>query len=180
MVYGTVPFGNTQEQRFDVIIVLGFPANPDGTPSPIEKARVMEGVREYQRGVAPMLLMTGGAAHNQHTEAEVMADFAHSQGVPSEAIVRENQALNTIQNAYYSVEIMKTRGWKSAEVVSSPSHIRRASLIFTRFPIRYRVHGAPHPPEVGLLFDTAAYIREIQSTDRIRLLGFTPDRFIPR
>ncbi len=180
LLYGTIPFGNTDDAHFDAIIVLGYPANPDGTVSPIERARVMEGIKEFRRGIASVLIMTGGAAHNEHTEAEVMADFARSQGVPDGAIIRENQALNTIQNAYYSVEIMKARGWKAAEVVSSDSHIRRASLIFRRFPIAYRVHGAPNPPETGILYDVAAYIHEIHSADHIRLFGFTPDRFIPR
>jgi uncharacterized SAM-binding protein YcdF (DUF218 family) len=179
LVYLTISSGNTQRSRFDVIIVLGYPANPDGTPSAIERARVMEGVREYRRGVAPALLMTGGAAHNQRIEADVMADFAVTQGIPASAVLREEQAHNTIENAYYSVRLMQARGWRTAEVVSSPSHIRRASLTFAHFPIEYRVHGAANPTETGWLYGAAAYIYEAWHTDRIRLLGFGPSRYLP-
>ena len=179
LVYTTIPLENTQRTHFDAIIVLGYPANADGTPSPVERARVLEGVREYRRGIAPALIMTGGSAHNQHVEADVMADFAIKQGVPATAVLREEQAHDTIQNAYYSMQLMQSHGWKSAEVVSSRSHLPRASLIFTRFPLDYRMHGAPNPPETGWLYSSAVYVYEARNTDRIRLVGFKPNRFLP-
>jgi uncharacterized SAM-binding protein YcdF (DUF218 family) len=179
LVYTTIPLENTQQTHFDVIIVLGYPANADGTPSAVQRARVMEGVREYQRGVAPALIMTGGAAHNDHVEAVVMADFATCQGVPATAILREERAHDTIQNAYYSMQLMQARGWKSAEVVSSRSHLARASLIFRRFPIQYKMHGAPNPPEMGWLYNSAVYVYEARNTDRIRLFGFKPNHYLP-
>jgi uncharacterized SAM-binding protein YcdF (DUF218 family) len=180
LVYTTIPLENTQQAHFDAIIVLGYPANADGTPSPVERVRVIEGVREYRRGIAPALIMTGGAAHNQHIEADVMADFAVAQGVPAMAILREKQAHDTIQNAHYSMQLMRAHGWQSAEVVSSRSHLPRASLIFARFPLQYQMHGAPNPAEMGWLYDCAAYLYEVQSTDRIRLFGFKSNRYLPR
>jgi uncharacterized SAM-binding protein YcdF (DUF218 family) len=179
LVYTTIPLENTQQTHFDAIIVLGYPANADGTPSPVERARVLEGVSEYRHGVAPALIMTGGSAHNEHVEADVMADFALTQGVPATAILREEQAHDTIQNAYYSMRLMQSHGWKSAEVVSSRSHLPRASLIFTRFPLQYRMRGAPNPPETGWLYTCAVYVYEARNTDRIRLFGFKPNRYLP-
>jgi uncharacterized SAM-binding protein YcdF (DUF218 family) len=126
LTYETIPRGNTQQPTFDAIIVLGYPANADGTPSPIQRARVLEGVREYRASVAPRLIMTGGAAHNSQVEAVTMARFAEAQGVPESAVIVEPQAHDTIQNAFYSVRIMQSHGWRSAEVVSSPSHRSRA------------------------------------------------------
>jgi len=81
-IYETIPRSNTPQSRFDAIIVLGYPANADGSPSPIQRERVLEGVREYRAHVAPRLIMTGGAAHNSQVEAAVMARFAERQGVP--------------------------------------------------------------------------------------------------
>ncbi len=179
IAYRTIPLENTKRAAFDVIIVLGYPTNADGSASPVERARVMEGVREYRRGKAPALIMTGGAAHNQHVEADAMADFAIAQGVPAGAILREEKAQNTIQNAWYSVGMMQTHGWKSAEVVSSRSHLPRASLIFARFPVQYEMHGAPSPGEAGWLYDCAAFVSEARNTARIRLFGFTPSPYLP-
>ena len=111
------PLSNTDHTRFDSIIVLGVPADGDGNPTPAMLARVTEAVREYERGVAPRLIVTGGAAHNQFVEARAMARAAHAQGIPESAIYVEPQAMDTIQNACYSARIMKAHGWRSAEVV---------------------------------------------------------------
>jgi uncharacterized SAM-binding protein YcdF (DUF218 family) len=137
------PDSNTSLTRFDAIIVLGSPADSDGNPTPSQLARVTEAVQEYQRGVAPRLILSGAAAHNQFVESRVMARAAEAQGIPSSAIFVEPQAMDTVQNACYSARIMKAHGWRSAEVVSSAAHLRRAGLIFSRLPIEWRTHAAP-------------------------------------
>jgi uncharacterized SAM-binding protein YcdF (DUF218 family) len=182
----TIPARNTSATHFDTIIVLGYPANLDGTPSPNERARVLEGIREYNSGVAPFLIMTGGAAHNRFVEAHVMAAFAVSQGVPLSAIIEEPQAQNTIQNVYYSSQIMQARHWRSAEVVSSSAHIRRAAMILTRFAnaqptlaFNWSTHAAPWPPEYGLLHRLGISVREAAYCLYIRIFGLPHSRFLP-
>lgn len=137
------PAGNTELTRFDAIVVLGSPADDDGNPTPAQLARVGEAVREYNRGVAPRLILTGGAARNRFVEAQVMAQAAHAEGVPSSAIYLEPEAHDTIQNACYATRIMKAHGWKSAEVISAPAHLPRAGMIFSHMPIGWRSHAAP-------------------------------------
>lgn len=173
-----LPLSNTQATHFDAIIVLGYPAKKDGTPRPETRERVLEGVREYRAGVAPRMILTGGPAHNHFVEADVMAALAESQGVPAEAIFEERQAKDTIQNAYYSVKIMQAHGWHSAEVVSSHSHLPRASLIFAHFPIEWRMHASPWPPEYGVLHRTAAEWYEAVDTARLRITSFPESRFL--
>ena len=137
------PKGNTAQDQFDVLIVLGYPADADGNPSPTELARVTEAVREYGRGVAPRIIMTGGSAHNRFVEAQVMARTAEAQGIPAQVILEEPDARNTIENACDSLRIMRSHSWQSAEVISSPSHLARAAMILNRLPLQWRVHAAP-------------------------------------
>jgi uncharacterized SAM-binding protein YcdF (DUF218 family) len=139
----TAPVSNTSLSRFDAIIVLGSPADRDGNPTPMQLSRVNEAVREYERGVAPRLIVTGGSTRAGFVEAEVMARTAKAEGIPDSAIFEETQALDTIHNACYSARIMKSHGWHSAEVVSVAEHLPRAGLIFERTPIDWRVHAAP-------------------------------------
>lgn len=139
----TAPVSNTSLTRFDAIIVLGSPADRDGNPTPLQLSRVTEAVREYERGVAPRLILTGGTTRKGYVEAEVMARTARAEGIPDSAIFVEGQALDTIHNACYSVRIMKNHGWHSAEVVSTASHLPRAGLIFDRMPIEWRTQAAP-------------------------------------
>ncbi len=144
------PAGNTNRNHFDAIIVLGSPADSEGNPKPTQLAIVTESVREYERGVAPRLILTGGPAHNQFVEARVMARVAHAQGVPESAIFVEPEARNTIQNACYAARIAKEHGWHSAEIVSIARHLPRTGLIFSRLPLEWRTHAAPPlAPESG-------------------------------
>ena len=123
-------------------------------------SRVTEGVREYERGVAPRIIVTGGQT-SRFTEADVMTRIARAQGVPESAIVPERQAENTIQNACFSARIMKQHGWKSAEVVTSPSHLPRAEVIFSHVPIEWRGHAAPSLSEPAAGVPLSASLSEV-------------------
>jgi uncharacterized SAM-binding protein YcdF (DUF218 family) len=160
------PASNTSLTRFDAIIVLGSPADSDGNPTPTQLARVTEAVHEYERGVATHLILTGGAAANRFVEARVMARTAHAQGIPDSAIFVEPEARNTIENACFAVRIMKTHGWSSAEVVSSPYHLPRAGLIFSRLPLEWRTHPAPPLTPGPAASSTSAAIVETLKTVR--------------
>jgi uncharacterized SAM-binding protein YcdF (DUF218 family) len=178
VVYRTIPTSDTNLRHFDTIIVLGTPANPDGTPSPEQRERTLEGVREFKAGVAPTLILTGGPAHNQYIEAHVMATLAIAQGIPPSAVIEEDHAQNTIQNIFYSQRIMTEHGWTSAEVVSSPSHLPRTALILEHFPLLWRTHPAPWPPQYTFWWRAAHYSVEAQSCLKLRLLGFPRTPFL--
>jgi uncharacterized SAM-binding protein YcdF (DUF218 family) len=153
------PTGNTSLTHFDAIIVLGSPADRDGNPKPRQLANVTEAVREYERGIAPRLILTGGAVANQFGEARLMAKTAQAEGIPPSAIFVEPQARDTVQNACYAVRIMNARGWRSAEVISSASHLPRAGLIFSLLPIEWRVHAAaPLEPDAFAWGSTAVEV----------------------
>lgn len=185
-IYLTLPTRNTAATHFDTLIVLGYPANSDGTPSPEQRERVLEGVREYKAGVAPTIMMTGAAAHNQYIEADVMAQLARDEGVPASAILEDVQAENTIQNIYYSARIMHDHGWNSAEIISSPSHLPRTALIVNTFNvdqpnlyINWRTHAARWPPEYSIFRVLALYIGEARNCLILRFNGFPSSRFLP-
>jgi uncharacterized SAM-binding protein YcdF (DUF218 family) len=180
ILYFTIPERNTNLTHFDTIVVLGAPANPDGSPGPEQRQRVLEGVREYKNQLASHIIMTGGAAHNRFVESEVMAQLAIASGVRPSAISEDTQSRNTIQYAYYAVQIMRVHGWRSAEIVSSASHLPRASLIFSRFPIEWRMHPAPWPTSYSILYPWGVYANEAMYCSRLRLLGFERSIYLPK
>jgi uncharacterized SAM-binding protein YcdF (DUF218 family) len=173
------PTSNTTLTRFDAIIVLGTPADSDGNPTPELLARVTEGVHEYERGVAPRLILSGAAAHNQFVEARVMAATAHAQGIPESAIFEEPQAMDTIQNACYAARIMKAHGWRSAEVVSSASHLPRAGIIFNEYPLEWRTHAAPPIEPESTAYPLAAASVETLKTVRHIVWSRWRERCVP-
>lgn len=185
--YVTLPDHNAPQTHFDTLIVLGTPARLDGTPSPEQRERVLEGVREYKAGIASHIIMTGGAAHNSFVEAHTMAQFAAAQGVPPSDILEEDQAQNTIQNIYYSAQIMHHNNWTSAQVISSPYHLGRTALILNTFDIvqpalsiDWRTHAAHWPPEYTLGRELNLYSVEAWRCLQLRVQGFPPSKFLPR
>jgi uncharacterized SAM-binding protein YcdF (DUF218 family) len=172
IVYFSIPLGNTNQTRFDVIVVLGYPSERDGSISPPQRESVLEAIREYRAGVAPALLMTGGAAHNRFVESRVMADFARSQGVPAAAIFTDGVARNTVENAYYSFRILQAHEWQSALIIGMPSHLRRAALIFRYYPIDWRAQAAPWPAERSFSQKIAFWTEEVLYTTYVRIFGF--------
>ena len=160
------PASNTSLTRFDAIIVLGHQADRAGNPTPTQLARVTEAVREYERGVAPRLILTGGAAGNRFVEARVMARSAEAQGIPASAILIEPEAMDTIQNACYSVRMMKEHGWRSAEVVSGAEHLPRAGIIFSSLPLQWRTHAAPPLAVQSAAYQSALTTVEVLKTAR--------------
>ena len=175
------PLSNSSRQTFDAIIVLGTPADSDGNPTPEMLDRVTEGVQEYERGVAPHMMLTGGAAHNGFVEAEVMARVAEAQGVPASVISEEKQARDTLQNACYSERILNSHGWHSVEVVSSASHLSRAAMIFSHLPderLRWRMHAAQNNLTPGY-YSRGAAVLEVLKTVRYLLWAQWTERCSP-
>ncbi len=180
VTYGTIPTHNIDASHFDTIIVLGAPPDPDGSPSSEERARVTEAVHEYQTGRAAHIIVTGGSPHSRQPEGEVMARVAEAEGVPATAVVVESQARNTVENIYFSHQLMEQNGWTTAEVVSSPSHLPRAALILEHYHLGWRTKAAVWPPEYSWRRIGRYYLREVPGTIALRLFGFRPSPFLPR
>ena len=164
----TVPRANTSKKSFDAILILGTPADSDGNPTPELLDRITEGVREYERGAAPILIVSGAAAHNHFVEAEVMARVAQSQGVPASRVILEPKAMDTIQNVCYASRIMREHQWTSVEVISAPSHLPRAAMILQRLPnpkLEWRTHAAPDALTPGY-YSKGAFLVETLKTAR--------------
>jgi uncharacterized SAM-binding protein YcdF (DUF218 family) len=177
--YETIPSGDTKQAQFDTIIVLGCPSLPDGSPGLEQRQRVVEGVREYERHIAPRLIMTGGAAHNHFVEAHTMALLAESMGVPVDSVIEEDQAKDTVQNIFYSVALMRAHGWSSAEVVSSPSHLPRTGLILEHWKIAWHTHEAHWPPEYTAWHEAQIYWHEALMCWKLRTEGFKASQYLP-
>ena len=89
--------GEQDEQRpADAIVILGA-AQYDGRPSPVFEARLAHAVELYRQGLAKTFIVTGGRIPGDTTtEAAVARAYAISHGVPSTAIIGEDQARNTL------------------------------------------------------------------------------------
>ena len=125
----------------DVILILGA-AEYNGRPSPVLKARLDHGLDLYRRGLAPLVLTTGGAGGDpMFTEGGVGRAYLIKQGVPAEAIIVEMEGETTMHSTAASAEIMQRMGLKSCIVVSDGYHIFRAKRMLEARGLE--VHGSP-------------------------------------
>lgn len=104
-------------QQADVIIVLS------GGPG-----RVEEGAELYKANYSPYIIFS----HTKESTSSSgdMLKTALALGIPPDAILTEDAALSTYQNAELTLPIMKEQGFTSAIVVSSDFHMRRVKFIF--------------------------------------------------
>ncbi|TAF35182.1 MAG: YdcF family protein [Cytophagales bacterium] len=161
--------------KFDAIIVLGCPAQRNGQPSTLLRARVERGVELYRKNYAPRLIFSGSAVYNQHTEAVVMANLAMEMGVPQEAIVLETKARNTGQNAFFTTKILRERLWKSAVIVTSPYHLRRAHLHFTKYNLEFVSVPSDYPQDVSLFRKIIYHLWEVWQILKINIKQLKPE-----
>jgi uncharacterized SAM-binding protein YcdF (DUF218 family) len=105
-------------------------AQYNGTPSPVFKARLDHAAELYQRGVAPMLVVTGGKlSGDRFTEATAGADYLHTLGVPDDAILRETTGHSSWESLAAAARFLRARGIRRVVLVSDPFHSLRIQLI---------------------------------------------------
>ena len=179
VTYETVPDHNTGATHFDTLIVLGSPPDPDGQPSPEQRERVMEAVREFRAGRAGAIIVSGGETLPGLVEADTMALVASQAGVPPGKVIEEREARNTLQNIFFSQRLMQQHGWTSAEVVSSPSHLPRAALILEHWNLGWRVRSAHWPASYTFSRIAPYYVHEALGTTALRWFGFHRSPFLP-
>jgi uncharacterized SAM-binding protein YcdF (DUF218 family) len=130
-----------EARKSDLILVLGA-AEYRGRPSPVLRARLDHGFELYQKGLAPRIMTTGGAGGDPvFTEGGVGRAYLISRGVPSEAIVVENESESTVESLAMAGEIMQRMELRSVIVVSDGYHIFRVKKMLQNRGLE--VYGSP-------------------------------------
>ncbi len=118
-------FGTTDYRRpAQAIVVFGAAVQSDGTPSLALLDRVKEGVRLYQQGWAPILVMSGGGR-----EPEAMKQTAVRMGVPETAIILDPDGLNTEKT-------LRNVPYRKILAVSHYYHLARIKHAATRLDLQ--------------------------------------------
>ena len=114
----------------DVILIPG-----GSHPQLIQRA-----IELYQKGMAKYILVSGGENRkipDYPSEAQFLKSIAVKEGVLSEAIICEEKARNTYENAVYSYEIIRDQDLddKNVILVCKEYHSRRALFTYQKvFP----------------------------------------------
>ncbi|MEO8595501.1 MAG: YdcF family protein [Candidatus Solibacter sp.] len=143
----------------DVILVLGA-AEYRGRPSPVLRARLDHALELYNRKFASRIMTTGGPGGDPvFTEGGVGRTYLTSMGVPSDAIIVENEGGTTVESTAMAVEIMRRMGLRSVIVVSDGYHIFRVKRMLQARGLT--VYGSPREERGGgAVHDSWNYVRQ--------------------
>jgi len=97
------------------------------------EARTAAGITLYNNGWADHLVFSGAAQDPESpSNAAAMMSQARAAGVPSSAILIDETAVNTQQNAKNTHSIFTQNNFNNVILVTSGYHQRRANLEFTK------------------------------------------------
>ena len=153
----------------DAIVVFGA-AEYSGRPSPVFRARLDHAITLYSRGMAPYLIITGGAGRDpQFSEGGVGRDYLATRGIGERHLIAETQGENTAESAERVAVIMRANNMRTCVVVSDPYHLYRIKKLMERQGIT--TYASPRPyASRGLWFSVRRVMREAFSylTQRVR------------
>lgn len=143
----------------DCILVLGAGVWGD-KPSPMLEDRLLEGIKLYEEGVSPKIMMTGDNGTNGYDEVNVMKNYAKEKGVPSEDIFMDHAGFSTYESVYRAKAIFEV---KRVVIVTQEYHLHRALYIANQLGLE--AYGVPSDPRqyVGALYRE---VREILARNK--------------
>jgi uncharacterized SAM-binding protein YcdF (DUF218 family) len=135
--------GEAPAKPADVIAIFGA-AEYAGRPSPVYRARLDHGYELFEKGMAPVVITTGGAAQDpDFSEGGVGRDYLLRRGVPEQALIAETQGSDTAQSAARVANIMRANGMRTCIAVSDAYHVFRIRALLEREGVQ--VELAPRP-----------------------------------
>ncbi|MGV9009826.1 YdcF family protein [Brevundimonas sp.] len=143
-------------RRSDVAVVLGSKVNPDGSPSPRLVARLSRARDLHRDGLVSAIIVSGGTGKEGVPEGSAMKRWLVGQGIPSAAILVDDQGVDTMATARNAAAMMQANGFDSAIVVTQYFHISRTRLAFAKSGL----------PDVGSAHPDYFQMRDLYSIAR--------------
>jgi uncharacterized SAM-binding protein YcdF (DUF218 family) len=150
----------------EAIVVFGA-AEYSGRPSPVLRARLDHALDLFHRGLAPVVITTGGAAADPtFSEGGVGRDYLLRHGVPERSLIAETQGRDTAESAMRVAVIMRANGLHSCIAVSDAYHVFRIRKLLEHENVG-PIYVAPRPGSkphggaqraVAVLREAASYL----------------------
>ena len=160
------------EKEYDFIILLGGYSNFQTAMGKSEFQLELKGgnrlittLNLYNKGIGKRIILTGGSGKllgDKYGEAEYVAPFLKTLGLPDSALIVENKSRNTWENAMFSKQIVDSlQKNASCLLITSAFHMPRSKACFdkaglktTIFPTDYYRHK--HDSLLNLIFEPSS------------------------
>ena len=148
-----------RKRRFDYIIIHGAGLRGE-EPTPLLRGRIDKALELWKaQGAHAILIPSGGQGSDEViSEAEAMARYLSSRGVPQDSILLEDRSTTTMENLLFAKHLLEARvlGAYRCAFVTSDYHVFRTSLYASKVGLKGDGIGSK---TAGYYFPTA-FIRE--------------------
>jgi uncharacterized SAM-binding protein YcdF (DUF218 family) len=135
-----------QATTADAIAVLGA-AQYNGRPSPVFRARLDHAAALYQRGYAPVILVTGGVGHGDTvSEADVGRGYLLKLGLPEPSLLALRAGSSTYSSLVGVARWFSGKQNKRVLLVSDGFHMLRLKIIAARLGLVPFTSPVPNSP----------------------------------
>lgn len=163
--------GDDQAGAADAIVVFGT-AQYNGVPSPVLAARLDHAIDLYRRGLAPVIVVTGGSQPgDQFTEATASANYLIQRGVPDGDVLREVSGTSSWQSLAAAANFLDDRAIHDVLLVSDPFHSLRIRAMASELGLDGRSSPTRTSPIRGLT-EVRYMAREAVAVAVGRVIGF--------
>ncbi|MDP3582277.1 MAG: YdcF family protein [Ignavibacteria bacterium] len=149
-----------ENQTFTYGCIPGAAVYSKGNPSPIFEKRIRKALELYQKGSIKKVILTGGRAPGEMTEAEAAKKYLINLGVAKKNIVIENRSSTTTEQIQY---LRKNFGNETTRdsvlIISDGFHLSRITQI-AKF---YRVNSLGVSSDYSLSFEKTIFYRTRES-----------------
>lgn len=119
-----------------IVVLGGGLAYANGRSGPVDigphSDRLWMAFELYRAGKSPLILISGGSGSGTTAESLLAARVLRAWGVDPSAILTEEQSRDTHENAVFSQRILAARGIDRIILVTTATHMPRASATFRR------------------------------------------------
>ena len=161
------------------IVILGAALNADGSMRDELIGRLQAGLACAEQYPNACVVCTGGGTAKENrdvTEAGQMGAWLLEHGLEKDRLILEDQSLSTIENAQYTLDILRREYPQAASlaIVSSDYHVARGALLFetaslmAKYEIRVVSNCASPAPDKAYTDD---YLRGWQMYNLLQLIG---------
>jgi uncharacterized SAM-binding protein YcdF (DUF218 family) len=158
-------------KRVDAIVVMGA-AQYDGRPSPQLQARLDHVVEIFNRGAAPLVIVTGGnRPGDRFTEAGSSREYLIDHGIPENVILAEETGSTSWESLQNVASIARSRGIGTVVLVSDPYHSLRIRLMAEELGLRAHTSSTTTSPVDGWSAVTR-HVKEAAGVAVGRIIGF--------
>ena len=186
VLYLAVTFGqvwlaarNDQAGPAEAIVVFGT-AQYNGVPSPVLAARLDHAMELYRKGLAPVIVVTGGnQPGDEFTEATASANYLIQRGVPDDDVLREVSGTSSWQSLAAAANFLDERDISDVLLVSDPFHSYRIQAMASELGLEGHPSPTRSSPIKGLT-EARYMVRETVAVAVGRVIGFRRQASIER